>query len=324
MRTRKSYSSAKNTWVLPFSWDQIKKNGKMTPYLTPYLMEPDQNRIYDKENQLLCITKTADATGRVEAAAAKKALDNWGISTDTIIDSSFDTTSSNTGVNSGGAVLLQQLLNRQLLWLSCRHHVAELILKAAFQSLFGKTTATFATLFSTLKSSCSSLDLFDLHLPPTPVDPILSFLYERLLPENAEHLTRRNYKELLEVAKVCLGGTVTRKRGYTFTLARPGADSNAIWMSKCLYVLKFSLLQHQFPSLTAVTKKTINTMSSFILFAYLSYWFTSPSLTRAASNDLKMFQQSSVRILSPCPLTTYLVSDRRPCPCSPLQQRLGG
>ena len=45
---------------------------------------------------------------------------------------SFET---HTGVNSGGAVLLQQLLNKQLLWLSCRHHVAELILKAAFQSL---------------------------------------------------------------------------------------------------------------------------------------------------------------------------------------------
>ena len=64
-------------------------------------------------------------------------------------------------------------------------------------------------------------------------------------------------------------------------------------MSKCLYVLKFSLLQHQIPSLTAVTKKKINTMSSFILFTYLSYWFTSPSLARAASNDLKMYQDLS-------------------------------
>ena len=80
--------------------------------------------VQEMENQLLCITKTTDATGRVEAAAVKEALDNWGISTDTIIASSFDTTSSNTGVNSGGAVLLQQLLNRQLLWLSCRHNVA--------------------------------------------------------------------------------------------------------------------------------------------------------------------------------------------------------
>ena len=86
---------------------------------------------------------------------------------------------------------------------------------------------------------------------------------------------------------------MTRERGYTFTLSRPGADSNARWMSKCLYVLKFSLLQHQISSLTVVTKKKINTMSSFILFTYLSYWFTSPSLTRAASNDLKMFQNLS-------------------------------
>ena len=86
---------------------------------------------------------------------------------------------------------------------------------------------------------------------------------------------------------------MTRIRGYTFTLSRPGADSNARWISKCLYILKFSLLQHQIPSLTAVTKKKITTTSSFILFTYLSYWFTSPSLKRAASNDLKMFQDLS-------------------------------
>ena len=34
-------------------------------------------------------------------------------------------------------------------------------------------------------------------------------------------------------------------------------------------------------------------MTSFILFTYLSYWFTSPFLTRAASDDLKMFQDLS-------------------------------
>ena len=71
---------------------------------------------------------------------------------------------------------------------------------------------------------------------------------------------------------------------------KPGADSNARWMSKCLYILKFSLLQHQIPSLTAQTKKNIDIMSSSILHCYLRYWYTSPSLTRAASTDLKMFQ----------------------------------
>ena len=56
-----------------------------------------------------------------------------------------------------------------------------------------------------------------------------------------------------------------------------------------LHILKFSLLQHQIPSLTAQTKKNINIMSSFILHCYLRYWYTSPSLTRAAFTDLKMF-----------------------------------
>ena len=205
--------------------------------------------------------------------------------------SCFDTTSSNTGIYSGSTVLLQQHLNRQLLWLSCRHHIPELILKAAFQTLFGKTTGPSAALFS-----WKSLDLTDLRLPPTPascrssVDALLHFLDERLLPENKEHLTRGDYKELLELAKICLGGTVARKRNYTYQLSKPGADSNARWMAKCLYVLKLSLLQHQIPSLTEQTKKKINTMSSFILHCYIRYWFTSSSLTGAASNDLKMYQ----------------------------------
>ena len=143
------------------------------------------------------------------------------------------------------------------------------------------------------------MDLTDLHFLPTPacyrssVDPLLSFLDECLLPENTEHLTRGDYEELLELAKVCLGGAVARKRGYTFNFSRPGAEYHARWMSKCLYVLKFSLLQRQIPSLTTASKKKINTMSSFIMFTYLSYLFTSPSLTRAASNDLKMFQDLS-------------------------------
>ena len=193
-------------------------------------------------------------------------------------------------------VLLQQHLNRQLLWLSCCHHIPELILKAAFQTLFGKTTGPSATFFSCLKTSRKSLDLTDLRLPPTPascrssVDALLHFLDERLLPENNEHLTRGDYKELLELAKICLGGTVERKRNYTYQLSKLGADRNARWMAKCLYVLKLSLLQHQIPSLTAQTKKKINNMSSFILHCYIRYWFTSPSLTGAASNDLKMYQ----------------------------------
>ena len=126
--------------------------------------------VQEEGNQLLCIDKTDDSTGKVEAATVKEALDDWGIS-DGIIASCFDTTSSNTGIYSSSTVLLQQHLNRQLLWLSCRHHIPELILKAAFQTLFGKTTGPSAALFSCLKTSWKSLDLTDLRLPPTPSFP---------------------------------------------------------------------------------------------------------------------------------------------------------
>ena len=121
--------------------------------------------VQEEGNQLLCIAKTDDSTGKV-----KEALDNWRIS-DGIIASCFDTTSSNTGIYSSSTVLLQQHLNRQLLWLSCRRHIPELILKAAFQTLFGKTTGPSAALFSCPKTSWKYLDLTDLRLPPTPSFP---------------------------------------------------------------------------------------------------------------------------------------------------------
>ena len=143
----------------------------------------------EEDNQLLCVTKTEDSTGKVEADAEKEAINNWGLS-EGIIACCFDTTSTNSGINSGSCVL--QLLNRQLLWLACRHHIPELILKAAFQSLFGKTTSPVETLFSTLKS----LDLSNLSCPPTTacycssVDSILELLDDRLLSDNLQHLTR--------------------------------------------------------------------------------------------------------------------------------------
>ena len=128
--------------------------------------------VQEEGNQLLCIAKTDDSTGKVEAATAKEALDNWGIS-DGIIASCFDTTSSNTGIYSSSTVLLQQHLNRQLLWLSCCHHIPEQ--RANPQSCFPEPLwedhGPSGALFSCLKTSWKSLDLTDLHLPPTPSFP---------------------------------------------------------------------------------------------------------------------------------------------------------
>ena len=62
----------------------------------------------------------------------------------------------------------------------------------------------------------------------------------------ADLLPRGDYKEFLELAKVFLGGSVGRKKGYTYTIQVPGADHHARWMSKAIYILKLRLLLHQF------------------------------------------------------------------------------
>lgn len=53
--------------------------------------------------------------------------------TDNVQACCFDTISSNTGCCSGAAALLEQLLGRSLLYLPCRHHISEIILKAVFE-----------------------------------------------------------------------------------------------------------------------------------------------------------------------------------------------
>ena len=86
------------------------------------------------------------------------------------IASGFDTTASNTGVHKAACTILQDLLGRQLLWLACRHHLLELVLKATFQELFGDTTRPEESFFKFLKPQWSTLDLSAITRPQIP-DP---------------------------------------------------------------------------------------------------------------------------------------------------------
>ena len=52
----------------------------------------------------------------------------------------FDTTASNSGWQTGAAVLFEKLSGRKLLYLPCRHHILEVILSDVWKCLFGETT----------------------------------------------------------------------------------------------------------------------------------------------------------------------------------------
>ena len=103
-----------------------------------------------------------------------------------------------------------------------------MIIGAAFTSLFGEIKGPEVTLFKTLKESWDSLDLSDLKLPDIPAlyktekEELLSFINTKL--EDTDNLPRCDYKEYLELAKLILGGNITRKKGFSYKLSRPGAD----------------------------------------------------------------------------------------------------
>ena len=143
----------------------------------------------DSDSKILGIAETKDSTGRVEAEKVKEILDNWNV-TEKIIALGFDTTSSNTGIHKGSCTILQQLLERQLLWLACRHHIPERIIAVSFITLFGETKGPDVPLFKTLKNCWDNLDLSNIKLPyilsccDGDVDSLLSYINDKLEPEN--------------------------------------------------------------------------------------------------------------------------------------------
>lgn len=79
--------------------------------------------------KLLGIPKLEESRGENIAEAIENFLRKWKM--ECLVEIvSFDTTSSNTSVDKGAAYLLETKLGRDLLFLPCRHHIGELLVKA--------------------------------------------------------------------------------------------------------------------------------------------------------------------------------------------------
>ena len=64
------------------------------------------------------------SSGEELAMAAYQAVEKWGL-TDKIQEICYETTASNTGQVNGACTNLEELFNRDLLYLPCRHHIFE-------------------------------------------------------------------------------------------------------------------------------------------------------------------------------------------------------
>lgn len=86
-----------------------------------------------KEAKLLDIQTVANGTALTHTEAILNVIDDWNVQ-EHIISMCFDTESVNTGRISGVCVLLEDRLQRELLYLGCRHHIFEIFLSASFET----------------------------------------------------------------------------------------------------------------------------------------------------------------------------------------------
>lgn len=121
-------------------WD-----GKVTEFLDTHgLVYKDCNAVVlsvpqcDTKPQFIGAPVVQHGTGQLLAEATLHCLDEWD-ATDDIIGIAFDTTSTNTGVHEGAAVHIERKIERSLLWLACRHHMAELHVKQPYNKVQGPT-----------------------------------------------------------------------------------------------------------------------------------------------------------------------------------------
>ena len=248
-----------------------------------YLTGADANQ----GRKLLAVPETPSGTGRDEAKVVTDTLEAWGVHKE-LVGIVFDTTSSNTGADSGACKFVEEWRESPVLWLACRHHCCELHISRVVHAVTGNTKDPGVGIFRRLKKIWATLqiDLDNLVLfDSSHLDEALQAEAEAVLAwaqdqHKQNTWPREDYRELLELLIVSLGGTVP---GFSFKM--PGADHHARWMSKAIYYLKIKLLSNIF-DLSSDEKLEVHEISEFTVLFYVKYWLQTPLSSAAARIDL--------------------------------------
>jgi hypothetical protein len=85
------------------------------------------------DEQLLGVPQLPSGSGNEICSAVYYTLNDWCL-LDQVEAFVFDTTVSNSGRLNGTCVLLEQKLNRNILFFAYRHHIFEIVLQADFDT----------------------------------------------------------------------------------------------------------------------------------------------------------------------------------------------
>lgn len=157
----------------------------------------------DGSVKLLGVPILPSGTGKASSKAVFEQLQSW--KTDSlVVGMCFDTTASNTGNKAGAATLLESLLSRSLLWLSCRHHMLEILLSDVFGCCFGPSSGPEIPMFKRFRQNWNKLAHHTVarEQPLIPAsDELKCFISNQIMQSHA----RDDYLELLHLAGLAVG-----------------------------------------------------------------------------------------------------------------------
>lgn len=189
-----------NTQVMTLHWDtKLLNNLTGEPVERLSIIGTSTNI-----EQLLGVPEIPDATGNEIASALYDTLKVWNLK-ENVQAFCFDTTAANTGRLKGACTILEQKLEREVLYFGCRHHVFEIILAAVFTKCKFEVSGPDIPLFKRFKSNWSEINTENF------VPGISSPKIQNIFKDKNEILTslttaisktmpRDDYRELLDLS----------------------------------------------------------------------------------------------------------------------------
>ncbi|GBP74684.1 hypothetical protein EVAR_58950_1 [Eumeta japonica] len=123
----------------------------------------------------------------------------------------------NSGLRNGACILLEPKMEKDMLWLACRHHILEIVLEAVVSTALGPSSGPDILIFKRFKNYWNKIDQIDyktvtsdvhsLELVQNVAQDMISFAQN----QHNHYQPRDDYKELLNLTITYLGG-VPEKR----------------------------------------------------------------------------------------------------------------
>ena len=212
---------------------------------------------------------------------------------------SFDTTGANSGKDEGAIVYIQLLLEKPLLWLACRHHMIELIMKHVFEALdFEPSTSPEIKLFSRFREVYPTLSRHPERINciyadnPELVSRQMDLLRKLKFLRTMKQI-RDDYLEFVDLAILLLDRGESYSSDYMFKACI--AIHKARWMAKGIYVMKMVLFKFELEDKNCEVFEDgqydkLQRFVIFIIHFYVGHWMEAPLASRAPGNDLSLIK----------------------------------